>query len=269
MYIFYIIILISIIIIIIWGGITSWKFIYNKMELFSQKRDYLLFSSIGDRDSTKKCVNMWLEDSNRNYDTIFYYYKEAPENCLADQCKYKKGFKFENFADYASKNDISGYKAVWIVDDDIQIRTKDINKMFEIFTKYKLDLGSPSFSKDSRTYWLDILGNKENNILHYTNFVEVNTPIFNQKALKKCFDTFYKSKTAWGCDFIWSKLLNYKNIGVIDEAIIYNSPEELSALDDTKETGLVRADHQDIGDKILKKWGVEKFKPKILEYVKK
>ena len=95
------------------------------------------------------------------------------------------------------KNDISGYKAIWIVDDDIQIRTKDINKMFEIFSKYDLDLATPSFSKDSVTYWLHILGQKKDNILHYTNFIEVNTPIFSQKALNKCFSTFYNLRFIW------------------------------------------------------------------------
>ena len=141
--------------VVIWGGSTNWKFIHKNTDYFSRKRDYLLFSSVGDRDSTKKAVSMWLEDSNRNYDTVFYYYKKLPENCPADYCEYKKGFKFENFLDYASKNDISNYKAVWVVDDDIQIRAKDINKMFEIFTEYGLGLGSPSFSEDSHTYWLD------------------------------------------------------------------------------------------------------------------
>ena len=121
-------------------------YVKNK-EYFNKKRDYLLFSSVGDRESAKKAISMWLEDTDRNYDAVFYYYKELPENCLADYCKYKKGFKFENFADYASKNDISEYKAIWIVDDDIQIRTKDINKMFITFSENELVLGMPSFSK--------------------------------------------------------------------------------------------------------------------------
>ena len=269
MYIFYIIILIVILVVVIWGSVTNWKFINKNNEYFSGKRDYLLFSSVGDRESTKKTVNMWLEDSNRNYDVVFYYYKKPSENYDIEYSKYKKGFKFENFTDYASKNDISEYKAVWVVDDDIQINTKDINKMFEIFTKYGLDLGSPSFSKDSYTYWIDILGNKKNNILHYTNFVEVNTPIFSQKGLNTCLSTFNNSKTAWGVDYIWSKLLNFENIGVIDEVEVYNSPEELSALDETKETGLIREDHAVFGIELMKKWGVETFKPKILSYVKK
>ena len=75
MRIFYIIILISILIIVIWGGFTNWKFIHNDNEYLSKQRDYLLFSSVGDRESSKKAVNMWLENSDRNYDTVFYYYK--------------------------------------------------------------------------------------------------------------------------------------------------------------------------------------------------
>jgi len=269
MYIFYIIILITILIIVVWGGFTGWKFINKNNEYFTQKREYLLFSSIGDRESTKNAVSMWLKDFDRNYDTVFYYYKDNPLNCPADYCKYKKGFKFENFMDYASNNDISGYKAIWIVDDDIQIDTKDINTMFKIFTKYKLDLGTPSFSKNSDTWWIDVLGYKKGNILHYTDFVEVNTPIFSQKGLNICFPTFNNSKTAWGLDFIWSKLLNSKNIGVINEVQIYNSPEESSALDDTSDTGLVREDHAIFGIELMKKWNIEKFTPRILSYIKK
>ena len=260
--------------VVIWGGSTNWKFIHKNTDYFSQKRDYLLFSSVGDRDSAKKAVSMWLEDSNRNYDTVFYYYKKLPENCPADYCEYKKGFKFENFLDYALKNDISKYKAVWIVDDDIQIRTKDINKMFKIFTEYGLDLGMPAFSTDSEPkspLRERVLFQKSDNILHYTDFIEVNTPIFSQKAIDICLPTFPNSKTAYSVDYIWSYLLKGKNMGVIDITPFYHEDDE-SALDETAFTGLVREDHSEYGKILEKKWGIvdwlKNWEPKILGYVK-
>ena len=253
-------------------GITEWLnnwnpeilgYVKNK-EYYTKQRDYLLFSSVGDRESSKKAVNMWLENSDRNYDTVFYYYKKLPENCGADHCEYKKGFKFENFAHYASKNNLSKYKAIWIVDDDIQMRTKDINKMFEIFKKYKLDLGMPAFSIDSQTPWIDITNQKYGNILHYTNFIENGVAIFSQKGLKICLPTFQNAKTGWGLDFIWANLLNNKNIGVIDSVSCFH-PEHISDLDQI----IVRNDHTINGYKLMGEWSVEQFKPEILGYIKK
>ena len=274
MRIFYIIILISILIIVIWGGFTNWKFIHNDNEYLSKQRNYLLFSSVGDRESSKKAVNMWLENSDRNFDTVFYYYKSLPKSCKADHCEYKKGFKFENFVHYASKNDLSKYKAIWIVDDDIQMRTKDINKMFEIFKKYKLDLGMPAFSKNSKPHQPlrdTVLFEKKGHILHYTNFVEVGASIFSQKGLKKCIPTFHNAKTGYSVDYIWSYLLKGKNMAVIDATPLYHCDKE-SALDETKVTGLVRNDHSKYGKILEKKWKIDgwvnNWKPKILGYVK-
>ena len=62
--------------------------------------EYLLFSSVGNRESFYNSINLWTEDNDREYDIVLYYYKSIPQNCEVDYCKYRKGFKFENFLDF-------------------------------------------------------------------------------------------------------------------------------------------------------------------------
>ena len=108
----------------------------NKKEIkqgFVPKRKNLLFSSIGKRDSKIQALDLWTKDKNRNFDIVLYYYnQEPPEKCF-DYCIYKKGTKFPNFYHFMTNNDISNYEAIWIVDDDIKMETKKINRLFDLF----------------------------------------------------------------------------------------------------------------------------------------
>ena len=54
-----------------------------------------------------------------------------------------------NFSHFIKNNDLSGYDAIFVVDDDIIMNSKDINKMFNTFMKYKLKLAQPSFDEKS------------------------------------------------------------------------------------------------------------------------
>ncbi len=50
-----------------------------------------------------------------------------------------------------------------------------------------------------------------------TTFVEIMAPLFSKNALAKCLPTFGENHFGWGLDFVWPKLLDYQNIGIIDE----------------------------------------------------
>ena len=270
MSIYYIILIVIILILICWGIFTNWKYRSLKKSYFISNRDYLLFSCIGDRPESLDAVNMWLKNNNRNYDIVLYYYKIEPNICKCEKCVYKNGFKFENFYDFASTNDISKYKAIWIPDDDIQIEVADINTMFDIFMEYKLDLAMPAFSEDSEPKTKlrkDVLFQKKGNILHYTNFIENNSPIFTQESLIFCLPTFKNAKTGYSLDYIWSNLLEDKKIAVID-----STPFSHKVLTSDLDKIIPRTEHQIHGQILEKKWGIthwlKTWTPKILDYVK-
>jgi len=223
---------------------------------FSNNKKYLLFSSIGTRQTKKQAIDYWTKDANnRNFDIVLYYYdQQPPENCF-DYCLYKKGTKYPNFYHFATNNDISNYEAIWIVDDDIKIETKDINKMFFIFNKYNLDIAQPSYTKNSH------ISHKESIVdlnckLRFSNFVENGAAIYSKKAIKKCMNVFKYSVSGWGTDFTVCKIMNNrKNIAFIDETPCLHEFTK-SSLDNV----LTRNKHQKDGEELYKKFNI-KFTP--------
>jgi len=184
-------------------------------EKFINNKEYLLFSSVGKR--LKSGIPFWTKSENRNYDIVLYYYNlDKPKNC-SDYCINRKGSKFRNFYHFFKNNNLSKYKVIWIVDDDIQIETKNINKLFDIFVKYNLDIAQPSF--DSESYIShSITKNQEGNILRFTNFVEVGVFMFSYKAIEINIEAFNKTDTGFYLDYLVCKTIDKgRNIAIIDK----------------------------------------------------
>ena len=62
-------------------------------------------------------------------------------------------------------------------------------------------------------------------ILRYTNFVEIICPCFDRDSLVICQPTFKYSKSCWGIDLLWTKLLGYPEdkIAIIDDVIVVHT----------------------------------------------
>ena len=150
-------------------------------------------------------------------------------------------------------NNISQYKAIWEVDDDMIMDTVSINKMFELFSKYKLHLAQPSFSEGSKLPW-PITQNNPDCILRYTNFIENNAAIFSAKIIPLLTDTFSDAGTGFGIDFVWPSLLKFPEdkIAVIDDVSCLHPITNYSALDEVVPRHL----HKMQGIELLVKYGL-------------
>lgn len=109
------------------------------------------------------------------------------------------------------------YDNFWFPDDDILTDSQSINLLFDIHTKFGLDISQPSI-KGPQSF--QITKNNPDCVLRYTNFVEVMCPLMTKSALMKVFETFDYSKSGWGLDLIWQKVLNTENSAIIDEVIV-------------------------------------------------
>ncbi|WP_078428360.1 DUF707 domain-containing protein [Alkalihalobacterium alkalinitrilicum] len=187
---------------------------------YSGKKRFLVMARVGDTSLHKE----WLHP-DRKFDLFLEYFGDGSNNYKEDcdfysEAKNSKWPRFhkiiEDFGDHIFK-----YDAVWMPDDDISTDCSTIHQLFDLFTKYKLSLAQPSLSKDSY-YSHDITRQVPRSILRYTNFVEVMVPLFSREALQLCWDTFKKSKSGWGLDSVWPKLLgNPRNkIAIIDEVSV-------------------------------------------------
>lgn len=215
-----------------------------------KSRDYLVFSSVGDHHNLK-----WLNNNDkRNFDLVCYYYGDQEiSDIKADQVINRKGLKFENFVHFENTTNLKKYKAIWIVDDDMIMNVKSVNKMFRIFINRNLCLAQPSFIKGGKVPFRITL-NQPGNTLRYTNFVENNCAIFSTSVLDLFMQSFKDAGTGFGVDFIWPMLLGFprKKIAIIDGVSCYHPITEDSELDKI----VPRKQHKIQGIKLLMKYNL-------------
>ena len=196
----------------------------------NHRTKYLVFSSVGDRNN----IQSWTSGpSKKNFDLVVYYFGEEDNPIFdADRLVKRKGLKFDNFYHFLNHNDISQYESIWVVDDDIIMDTASINKMFCLFSKYKLWLAQPPFSGKSRISW-DITRRNPDCTLRYTNFVENNVTVFSSKVIPLLKDSFRDARTGFGVDLIWPKLLGFptNRIAIIDAVTCYHPKSQHTSLE--------------------------------------
>ena len=166
----------------------------------------------------------WL-GPNDNFDIIFLCYED---NNFHVELKNKgfnsfkvKGEKWGIIKTFLNDNGefLKNYDLFWFPDDDLNIDSESINKLFDLHKKYDIYLSQPSvFGHTSH-----IITNKKNDtILRYTNFVEVMCPMMSKDCLLSLLNTFDYSESGWGLDLLWPKILNYPEdkIAIIDDVEI-------------------------------------------------
>lgn len=174
----------------------------------------------------------WLRDTNRKFDifTVDYSSQRLLQNHEANGTYYmaKTGFKPQLVALAIDRigEKIKRYDRIWLPDDDLYIRACDVNRMFDLAKKYKLDIGQPALTANSYfthriTLKIPLLE------CHFTNFVEVMAPFFKTKLLLQYSEILKESKTGWGLDFLWQKhcLERSYKMGVIDKTpVVHTRP---------------------------------------------
>ena len=125
--------------------------------------------------------------------------------------------KWKKIKTYLKENPriIEQYENFWFPDDDIKIDTKSINELFDIHSKNNLSLSQPAIIG----YISHNIVKPQPNLLRYVSFVEIMCPMMSRDCLKLLIETFDLSESGWGLDILWGKLLEYKNMAIIDKII--------------------------------------------------
>ena len=109
------------------------------------------------------------------------------------------------------------YDQIWMPDDDIAADAETITTMFDVAEAVGLDLFAPALERSS--YYAHFI-TMENPSFYgrWVGFVEIMVPGFSRGALEKLLPTLDLTETGWGwgLDSLWPKLLDYKNVGIID-----------------------------------------------------
>lgn len=205
------------------GQYNEIMWIFKPLEKHTERKNLVVVRA-GDNSHH----NTWLKDCRhtRNWDIMVSYYEqptgantEAYECCVFDQDN-----KLRPLFEYWKLGWFKSYDYVWLPDPDIITNGYTINSFFEIMSLFDLSLAQPSLSADSFSSHA-ITKNLPDNILHFTNFVEVMMPGFSKTALDMCAPSFADCEYMWGIDYVWPKLLGYPSnkIAVIDAVIMKHS----------------------------------------------
>lgn len=118
------------------------------------------------------------------------------------------------------------YDYVWMPDDDISASQDTISRMFEVARAAELDLFAPALHESS--YYAHFITMRSQGFFgRWTGFVEIMIPGFSRAAMERLVPTLDLSETGWGwgLDSVWPKLLDYRNVGIIDGTpVIHTRP---------------------------------------------
>jgi hypothetical protein len=109
------------------------------------------------------------------------------------------------------------YDNVWLPDDDILASQDTIGAMFEAAAALQFKLFTPALQENSH-YGHYIIMRNRNFFARRVGFVEIMVPGFSRPVLEQLLHTLDVSTTGWGwgLDPLWAKLLDHKDLGILD-----------------------------------------------------
>ena len=195
---------------------------------------------------------------------------ESTYNKYAEKVDYilkRKGSKFQNFHYiYENHKDIlNKYDRFFILDDDIIFNVRDINKMFFLSKKYDFSICGPTFKKTERCKIShDITETKNKNQFRYTNFVEVNVPLFNRNALDRLMYYYDPVLIGWGIDYlyIWANGKNNKESYALIDSVTCINPDDSSKGGNRELLNITKSNERvQTYEKFAKKIGMKPYPP--------
>jgi hypothetical protein len=143
------------------------------------------------------------------------------------------------------------YDYIWLPDDDIAASQSAINQLFDVAAEAGLDLFAPALDEHSYFAHFDTVRNPSF-FGRRVGFVEIMIPGFSRPALERLLPTLDESETGWGwgLDSVWPKLLDYRNVGIVDAvAVTHTRPVGVM-----RDPDLRRRVHEE-SDRLLARYG--------------
>ncbi|MHA4847746.1 DUF707 domain-containing protein [Flavitalea antarctica] len=158
----------------------------------------------------------WLKASeNRDFDLcLLFYHEEINDPSLYEDADYffhLKGFKYHMLHElFTSLHPewLDKYEYFYFLDDDIEISTDEINKMFYLSRAFQSAISQAALSPDSFCSW-PMFKQQKNSFCRFVGQIEVMAPLFESQTLRICLPSFVGNRSSWGVDSVWSKILEY------------------------------------------------------------
>jgi hypothetical protein len=166
----------------------------------------------------------WIRgDGRADFDLIVVAYEQdAPDEPATTQSYYFAGRKIEGYNALFHRHQelFDKYEYIALFDDDLEITKADINRLFAIGRRYRLDLFQPSLTWDSHFSYAATLTSRKFK-LRFTNMVEMMCPVFRATYLRQALPLFGLGYEL-GIDLIWSRITEdpWFRVAIVDDVVV-------------------------------------------------
>lgn len=200
---------------------------------------YAIFSSVGDN---KTFLNFYYD--HLSCCDLFINFHGSNDRIYSIIKKYSKHIsrihttKFPALKNIYNISNLSMYDYVFVFDDDCIVEYGDLCTIPILMEKYKMDIAAPCQSNSGKISHDITRHHSGNHIFRYTNFVEMNFPVFSQEGLKKYMSVYDGKLCGWGNDWWYLNTMSsfeQKNCGIIDNICVknpYEHEKNFASIDD-------------------------------------
>ena len=190
-------------------------------------KNIAIYVSAGNNDTFAKYA---IENLSSDCDILVNYYGNN-HNDAKFLFKHSKAFSNKNTTKFVSlkinynKFKINQYDCVYVFDDDCILVQGNLIDLYKVLDHLNLKLISPSHDPNGKGLIKLMHHVPGNHKFRYTNFIEMNFPIFSQEALHNYMKVYDGKLCGWGNDwwFCHTNLSNRQlNCGIYDKVIVRN-----------------------------------------------
>jgi hypothetical protein len=140
----------------------------------------------------------------RAYDVLLNYYDESPPHSAAETVVYQRGSKNTSMRRLIAERPdlLLRYDRVLFLDDDIEISAAQIDLLFQIAERERLDLAGPALTADSQTAWPFLKKPVAGDGIMRVSSIEIMAPLMTRRALEAVAWVFAESASGWGGDLL-------------------------------------------------------------------
>ncbi len=144
------------------------------------------------------------EGKARSWDLLVNVWDGSSEHGECDYVSHAGANKLQGVQAILRANPalLDAYEAFWLVDDDVETTAAAIEHAFALFDAYRLWVAQPALRQGSNYNFVTHVADPRY-LLRFVDHVEVMMPMFSREALRACLDTFDRTQSSWGVDWLW------------------------------------------------------------------
>jgi hypothetical protein len=206
----------------------------------TDRRRYLVFTSAGEQS----CLRDWLHPT-RTFDLWVTYFGvgDHPYLQYADYGNRRTGAKFPNlhYVYRTWPELMQQYDAVLVIDDDIRITGTQIDTLFALREQHDFWIMQPALDYRGKISH-KVTGWQPGFWLRYTNFVELNVPLFRREVLERFLSEYDPCIVGYGIDWWYAWLLDRSGAIAERRMAVIDAVRCLNPHDHVKKAGLREID---------------------------